>query len=94
MEDRDLDALLREALAADATPSERVWRASRRKREPRWLPSFGEIGWAVAVGVLTLAFLVTQTAPHEAKPSLRIVDRQSSFDRLYVASTKMATKIP
>ena len=87
MNDSEFDALARSALGpsapwTDGGPDERVWRRVRPPG-PRWLPSFGEIALATAVGGLVLFVLGSR------QPELAVAQRRPPAkpvaERTYVA---------
>lgn len=90
MEDRELEASLRQALAADTEPSEPVWQ-KLRKPDPRWVPSFAETSFAVLAGVVALTFIAgLKPAQTHQEP----VARQAPvIERTFVASIRTGTTL-
>lgn len=89
MEDRELEARMREVLAPDALASERVWRRLR-KPEPRWLPSLPEISVAALAGLAALAWIA---APRPVVTRTDLVHHESPIERTFVASIRTTTTL-
>jgi len=89
MEDRDLEAGLREALGATGEPSERVWR-ELRKPEPRWVPSLAETSLALLAGVAALAFMALPRPDEKGEP---VAHQESTIEKTFVASIHTRTTL-
>lgn len=71
MNDQEFDRLAMKAFAPESELCERVWSKSRRpRRTEAWLPTFGELSFALAVGAAAL-FVLALWPAQKSQPVVR-----------------------